>query len=326
MNESAKMLIVAMVTSLILIFLSVTRVPAEMQPPVTSGGKDQLSDLQNIYDERIKQLEGRVSLLTQRDEEITTLISATKSIDPNTLMKAVSDAATRAIGAATEAVRHIENFYSNTITTLGIALTALGIVGGFFGIRQFKEAANTLLDKEVAKFKVQLDELNNKFREDAEAITRLRKNIAAVITDLRKNTAVVVDDAKRNNEALIIISASHLIVTNCILQLRKEETNATAKGQLVAGLASSLINMNSVIDVDKPKDDAILVWALTIRGTIFHLRDEFERALKDFESALAVSPDRGPTLYNAACSACRLQLKEKALTYCEGSPDTASSA
>jgi hypothetical protein len=115
---------------------------AEMQPSVTSGGKDQLSDLQNIYDERIKQLEGRVSLLTQRDEEITTLISATKSIDPNMSMQAVSDAATRAIGAATEAVRHIENFYITTSTQLGIVLAALGVVGGLVGIRQFKQAAN----------------------------------------------------------------------------------------------------------------------------------------------------------------------------------------
>jgi len=73
-------------------------------------------------------------------------------------------------------------------------------------------------------------------------------------------------------------------------------------------LDSAFTSANDIIDKDEPTDKMKLAWAFTIRGTVYHLR-------KDFERALEVNSDRVPTLYNAACSASCLGLKEKALFY-----------
>lgn len=142
------------------------------------------------------------------------------------------------------------------------------------------------------------------------AIEKLTEQFREKTVDIE----TIKDQTKRNFEALALASSAYLTVTYCIGQLG-QTVDAAIITKLKAGLGSALIATNDIIDKYKPTDNIILAWAFTIRGTVLHLQDRYEPALRDFERALEISPERSGTLYNAGCSACRLALKEKALSY-----------
>lgn len=304
-----------------LIILSVTVVllftVQEYSIAAENRAEDQLSDLENRYDERLKALEGRISLLTQKDDEIKTLVQAltstTKSADPN----AVSEVAKHAIAAATEGVKHIESFYATAGTQLGIFLGVIALIAGWLGIKQFKGAAQELLDTELKTFKKQVRQSTDNYQKIVSEYTEARATTTKLTTQLEDETRAVTklredietdrNDARRNIEALTATSSAYVTVTYCLIQL-PQTTDANIKTKLIANCDSALNTATNVIDKYKPTDSNILAWAFTIRGTVLHLRE-------DFEAALEINPDRGPTLYNAACSACRLGFEKKALSY-----------
>lgn len=324
MRETATKLMIlvcAALPSLILTFVNANAgALAEIATSGENRAEDQLSDLQNRYDERLKALEGRVSLLTQKDDEIKTLVQAltstTKSADPN----AVSEVAKHAIAAATEGVKNIESFYATAGTQLGIFLAAIALVAGWVGIKQFKGAAQELLDKELKTFKKQVQQSTDNYQKIVSEYTDARATTTKLTTQLEDETRAVTklredietdrNDARRNMEALTAASSAYVTVTYCLIQL-PQTTDADMKTKLIANCDSALNSATNVIDKYKPTDSNILAWAFTIRGTVLHLREDFQAALKDFEAALEISPDRGPTLYNAACSACRLGFGKK---------------
>lgn len=317
--------------SLSLLIFNASAGGTETRPQTTSGGQRveaQLSNLQNRYDERLKTLEDNMSLLTQKMTTLVqTLTSTTNSADLKVPMQALTGAATHAIVAGDEAVKRMESFYTAMGTLLAIfiggltiVLTALGVIGGVLGVRQFKQAAQQLLSGELKYFKGQVAQLTSEYSDTKAVAAHLTEQLAEkarAVDILGKNIEAIEDNTKRNNEALVIASTAYMSVAYCILQLRPTTDAGANKSQLIASLAPAFDSLNNIMYKYKPTDDTILAWALTLRGTIFHLREEFESALRDFKKALEVSHERGPTLYNAACSACRLELKKEALSYLE---------
>lgn len=146
--------------------------------------------------------------------------------------------------------------------------------------------------------------------EEANIARRLKEKEEA-IDELQRDTEIDRDSARRNYEALAHTSVAYVGVAVSLSQ----PMDGGVKTRLMASLDTSLKETNDVIEKYKPTDKAILAWALTIRGTIVHLREEFEPALRDFESAQKANPDSGSAFFNGACSASRLGLKEKALRY-----------
>jgi len=119
-----------------------------------SNGKleTQFIDLRIKYDEKLKTLEDRVLLLSEKDQEIRklleTLVSATNITDFKLPVQSVTGTATQAISVSNEAVKNMERFYTTIGTYLGmliagitIILTAIGLVGGILGYKQVKQAA-----------------------------------------------------------------------------------------------------------------------------------------------------------------------------------------
>ena len=227
MRETAKKLMIlacAALPSLLVTFVNANAgAPAET---ATSGDN-------RAYDERIKALEGRVSLLSQKDDEIKTLVQALtstpKSTDPNTSTDAVSEVAKHAIAAAAEGVKHIESFYTTAGAQLGIFLTGIALVGGWLGIKQFKGAAQEVLDTELKTFKKQVRQLTDNYQTIVGEYTEARATIAKLTTQIEDETRAVTklredietdrNDARRNMEALTAASSAYVTVTYCLIQL-----------------------------------------------------------------------------------------------------------
>lgn len=314
---------------------------AETRPPATSSGnrdKDQLSDLQKRYDEQLKALENRVSLLTQKDDEIKTLVqalvSATKSTDPNVSIQAVGVAATHAITSATEAVKHLESFYATAGTQLGIILTALALVGGWLGITQFKGVAKKLLDKEIEQFNKQVQQLTvnhqeivSKYSEtmvatanltrqlekEARAITKLRENIETNARNIELIKGMTFEEAEAM--AHFIVGIGQLTVAEM-----REVANQKELSKRHVQFAERYLSRAERF-WEKPemreKTDAVNTLAY-IWANLAYAKKRLgnnQGALDLIEKAIKYTPNIAPYLFNGGCYAALCSFRAKSLEY-----------
>lgn len=195
--------------------------------------------------------------------------------------------------------------------------------------------ATKLLEKEFNAVDTKLNQLETSkekvFRDYAELkrehleltgknikLTEELKQKSDLLDKTNDQLQVEVKNTSSNFVALFHVATAYLNVTNYMIAIAQAGTDDTKmKFLLSAALASALDSMNDVFDKYKPTDQKLLSWAYVIRGTVFHLQQEYGLALRDLEIGLETSPDNNNAQYNAACSAALLGNKDKAIKYIE---------
>lgn len=201
---------------------------------------------------------------------------------------------------------YVKDSFEKTMDTVDHIMWAFTgmfvLISGIFGVWGVKSILDVKKDIDTAK------------EELTEEAASIKTQLETVKNEATEKFETIQNNSITNAESLALAVTANLIVIAYIIH-RQEDADAATKAKFDSSLEVAFQSINEAIEKHNPSDTMIMAFALSIRGTIFHLRKQYQLALDDFETSNELRPDKASTLFNAACSACKSGDTEKALKY-----------
>ena len=232
-------------------------------------------------------------------------------------LKVLSDTARNAIYASEITIAETREFYSEMTKYLLWAAGAFAFIISIGGLASVyftakstaKKIAEAAIQEERKKFS---DELKTHLEESAK---------------FHREMKTFKDEALRNLEGFLSITTQLNRFTYWVIEHGPEQDS---KRPSVNNIVNPIFKVCTEVLALNPTNNVLLGIVYGTKGIALHLEGKFQAAYESFSKSLDYVPDKPGTLFNIACTACRLRLYDEAISYLSRAvviePATASQA